>query len=54
MSFSSPCLNENLHVYAITYELYKETFAVKSQNIKHTIGIQVTFLLQIKLQKYIF
>ena len=32
----------------------KKAFAVNSQNTKQGIGIQLTFILEIKLQKYIF
>ena len=35
-------------------ELKKNTFEVNSQNIKQDIDKQVTFVLVIKLQKYIF
>ena len=40
-------------MYTTTYELKREAFAVNSQSIKQAIGIQMTFLLEIKLQKYI-
>ena len=33
---------------------WKKVFAVNSQNIKQAIGIQVTFILEIEFQKYIF
>ena len=32
----------------------KKEFALNSENIKETIGIQFIFMLKIKLQKYIF
>ena len=32
----------------------KKEFALSSENIKETIGIQFIFMLKIKLQKYIF
>ena len=38
----------------MTKELRKKAFKAKGENIKPTSGIEVTFILEIKLQKYIF
>ena len=54
VSFLNPCQDGNVHTYATTKELKKKEFKAKEQNIKQTIGIQVTLILEIKLQKYIF
>ena len=35
-----------------TTELKNKAFKTKEENIKQTIGIQVTFISEIKLQKY--
>ena len=43
-----------MHTYVTTEELKKKAFTVNSQNIKQPIVIQVTFILEVKLQKYIF
>ena len=39
---------------ATTKELKKKEFTTKSQNINQENGIHMTFLLEIKLQKFIF
>ena len=41
----------NVETYATTSELEKKEYTVYSQNIKQTFGIQVTLILEIKLQK---
>ena len=38
----------------MTKELRNKAFKAKGENIKQTSGIQVTFILKIKLEKYIF
>ena len=43
-----------MHTYATTKEMKKKAFIVKCQNIKQPIGIQLTFMLEIKIEKYIF
>ena len=41
-------------MYATAKELMKKVFTANSHNKNQKIGIQVTFILEIKLQKYIF
>ena len=41
-------------MYAMAKELMKKVFTANSHNKNQKIGIQVTFILEIKLQKYIF
>ena len=43
-----------MHTYATTKELEKKAFTVKCQNVKQAIGIQLTFVLEIELEKYVF
>ena len=52
--FSNPCYDRNVHTYAMTKEARRKAFNAKGENIKQTSAIQVTFILEIKLQKYIF
>ena len=54
MPFFNACQDGNLHTYAATVELKKKAFLVNIQNKKQATGIRVTFMLKIKLQKYIF
>ena len=39
---------------SMTKELREKAFKAKEDNIKQTSGIQIIFLLEIKLQKYSF
>ena len=41
-------------MYATTWELKKKALAKNSQNIKQVIRKQVKFILEIKLQKYLY
>ena len=41
-----------MHRYDATKELKTKAFKTKEENIKQTIGIQVTFISEIKLQKH--
>ena len=41
-------------MYVATKELRKRAIKAKGENMKLTSGIRVTFILEIKLQKYIF
>ena len=41
-------------MYVTAKELKKMVFGINGQNIKQAIGIQVTFILKIKLEKYSF
>ena len=43
-----------IYTFATTKELKKKAFALNIQNVKQVIGIQVTFMLEIKSQKYTF
>ena len=52
-SLLNRCKDGNSDTYTTTWELQKKEFRVYSQNIKQAYGIQVTFTLEIKLQKYI-
>ena len=52
--FSKPCLDRNMHTYVMTKELKRMVFRINIQNIKRAIDIQVTLILKIKLEKYIF
>ena len=49
-----PCQDRAVHAYVTTEELKRKEFTLKSENMKEAIGIQVTFTLEIKLQKNIF
>ena len=40
-----------MHSYVTAKELKKKAFIIKNQNIKQRVGIQVTFILEIKLGK---
>ena len=42
VSFLNPWQDENVHMYATTKELKKKTFKPKGENIKQSIGMQVT------------
>ena len=43
-----------MHTYATTKELKKKRFTLKSQYMKESGCVKVTFILEIKLQKNIF
>ena len=43
-----------MHTYVTTKELKNKAFSVNTQDINQTMGIQVTIMIEIKLQKYIF
>ena len=43
-----------MYTHATTYELKKKEFTLNSWNMKQATGIQGTFILEIKLQQYIF
>ena len=45
------CYDENMNTYATTYKLRRKAFTVNSQNIKQAYGIQLSFVLEINLQK---
>ena len=47
----NPCQNGNVHTYATTKEMKTMAIRINSRNIKQTIGIQVTFITEKKLQK---
>ena len=42
-----------MHMYTTTKQL-KKVFTINTQIINPKIGVQVTFILEIKLQKYIY
>ena len=44
----------NMRTYVTTKELKMKEFTINSQDINQAIGIQVTAVLEIKLQMYIF
>ena len=50
-SILKPCQDGNIHTYATTKELKKIALRINIQNIKQRVGIQVTFILEIKPQK---
>ena len=54
VSFLNPYCDGNMRTYGTVWELKNETFKVNSQNIKGAIGIQVTFMFEIKHKKCIF
>ena len=54
VSFLNPYWDGNMRRYGTVWELKNETFKVNSQNIKEAIGIQVTFMFEIKHKKCIF
>ena len=53
-SILNPCQDGNVHTYTTTEELKKMAFRINSWNIKQAIDIQVTFLMEKKLQKLHF
>ena len=52
--FQAHVKDGNVENYATIKELKKDAFMVKTQNTKQTIGIQVSFIAEIKLQKVHF
>ena len=50
-SIFNPSQDGNMHAYATTKELKKKPFRIHSQIIKKTIGVQVTFISEVRLQK---
>ena len=53
-SILNPSSNGNVHTYATTQELKEKILTVKSHNKKQAIEIQVTFIIEKKLQKVHF
>ena len=51
LSILKSCYDGNMHTYVKTWELKQKPFTVNSENIKQAIAIQVTFILENKLQK---
>ena len=47
----TPCSDENVHTYATSEELKKNTFILNCQNIIQTICIKLTLRFQMKIQK---
>ena len=47
----NPCQDGNVDPYTTTQELKKNAFKLNSEIIKQIIGTQLTFILEIKLQK---
>ena len=45
------CQDGNVHTYATSEEIKMMAFRVNSRNIKQGIGIEVTFIMETKLQK---
>ena len=43
-----------MHTYVTIKKLKKKALTINSQNIKQAIGIQMTFILEIKLKKTFF
>ena len=52
-SILDPCYDGNMYTYATTKELKKRNYTINSQNITQE-NIHVTFMLEMKLQKYVF
>ena len=52
-SILDPCLDGNMRTYATTKELTKKEFTINIENINQAIGVQVTIILELKLQKYV-
>ena len=42
-----------MRTYATTKELTKKEFTINIENINQVIGVQVTIILELKLQKYV-
>ena len=53
-SILNPSSNGNVHTYAATQELKEKILTVKRHNKKQAIEIQVTFIIEKKLQKVHF
>ena len=53
-NFLNHCQDGKVHTYAMTKELKKRALIVKSKNIKKLTGIQSTFMLDSKTEKYDF
>ena len=45
----NPCYDGNVHTYTTTLTLKKNAFRINSQNLKQIIGIQVTFIIEMKV-----
>ena len=43
-----------VRTYATTKELKKKVFMTKCENIKQPVDIQLTFMLESKIEKYVF
>ena len=54
VSFLKLCWDGDVPTYATNKKLKKKEFQATGENIKQIIVIQVTFILEIKLEKYIF
>ena len=54
VSILNLCYDGNKHTYAMTKELKKTAFRINSQSTKQRVGIQVTFILEVKLKKKSF
>ena len=54
MSFLNPCKDGNVHRCSKTKEVKVKAFKATEEKIKQKIGLQGIFILEIKLQKYIF
>ena len=52
--FLNTCQNGNVHTYATTQELKKKEFTLNSKNMKQEIGLQLTFHLDIEIEKVHF
>ena len=54
VTFWKPYEDGNENANATTKELKRKAFKASRGNVKKAIGIQVAFMLEIELQKYIF
>ena len=52
--FLNLCWDGNGYTYATNKEPKKKAFVVNGKGINQAVGIQVTIMLEIKLQKFIF
>ena len=53
-SILHPCYDGNMRKYATIKKLKEKEFTINSQNMNQENGIYVPFLLEMKLQKYVF
>ena len=54
VSFLNHCYDGNVHTYSKTKELKKKVFIAKWENIKQPVDIQLTFMFESRIAKFVF